>query len=122
MWRAEHKTDGYSYKQMSDAGSQTDILSDSEGCLSRSKQEHTQLVASDLFNNPGLQNDGGIDLTNTVVSCSCSSSVRTRYPPAQGAVRVSRNVVAMCIGGPRLWYQHLQEVTSGDTTYYNLEP
>ena len=29
----------------------------------------------------------------TVVSCSCSNSVRSRYPPAQGAVSASRNVV-----------------------------
>ena len=44
---------------MSDAGSQTDILGDSEGSLSGSKHEHTKLVASDLFTNPGLQNGGG---------------------------------------------------------------
>ena len=30
---------------------------------------------------------------NTVVSCSCSSSVRTRCPPAQGAVGASQDVV-----------------------------
>ena len=35
--------------KMSDAGSQTDILSDSEGCLSGNKQELTELAASDLF-------------------------------------------------------------------------
>ena len=29
----------------------------------------------------------------TVVSCSCSNSVRSRCPPAQGAVSPSRNVV-----------------------------
>ena len=47
--------------KMSDAGSQADILGDTEGCLSRSKQEHTKLAASDLFNNPCLQNGGGMD-------------------------------------------------------------
>ena len=30
---------------------------------------------------------------NTVVSFSCSSSVRSRCPPAQGAIRSSRDVV-----------------------------
>ena len=93
--------------KMSDAGSQTYILGDSEGCLSRSKQEHSKLAASDLFNNPGLQNGGGIDLAespwmleepsqpeaNTVVSCLCSSSVRSKSPHAHGAVSVSRDVV-----------------------------
>ena len=39
--------------RMSDAGSQTDI--------SGSKQEHTELSASDLFNSPILQNGGGVD-------------------------------------------------------------
>ena len=29
--------------KMSDAGSQTNILGDSEGCLSENKQEHTEL-------------------------------------------------------------------------------
>ena len=52
---------------MSDAGSQTNILGDSEGCLSGSKQEHTELAAFDLFNSPILQNWGGIDL----VECGC---------------------------------------------------
>ena len=33
--------------KMSDAGSQTDILGDSEGCLSGSKHELTELAASD---------------------------------------------------------------------------
>ena len=39
--------------KMSDAGSQTDILGDSEGCLSGSKQEHTELAASDLHDRKG---------------------------------------------------------------------
>ena len=69
-----------------DAGSQNDILGHSDGCLSGSKQEHTELAASDLFNSPILQNSGGIYLveslrmlevpsqpeSKTVVSCSCS--------------------------------------------------
>ena len=38
--------------KMSDAGSHTDILGDSEGCLSGGKLEHTDLAASDLFNSP----------------------------------------------------------------------
>ena len=46
--------------KMSDAASQTDIIGDGEGCLSKSKQEHTKLAVSDIFNNPGLQNGGGI--------------------------------------------------------------
>ena len=93
--------------KMSDAGSQTDILGDSEGCLSGSKQEHAELAASDLFNSPILQNCGGIDLlesmrmlqepsqpeAKTVVSCSCSNSVRSRYPPARYAFNASRDVV-----------------------------
>ena len=44
--------------KMSDAGSQTGILGDSKGCLSGSKQEHTYLTASDIFNIPILQNCG----------------------------------------------------------------
>ena len=78
--------------KMSDAGSQTDILGDSEGCLSGSKLEHTDIAASDLFNSPIVQNVGLIDLVEsprkvevpsqseakTVVSCSCSHSVRSR--------------------------------------------
>ena len=51
---------------MSDAGSQTDIVGDSEGCRSGSKQEHTQLAASDLFNNPGLQNGGAMGLVESL--------------------------------------------------------
>ena len=47
--------------KMSDAGCQTDILGDNEGYLSGSKQQHTKLTASDLFNNPGLLNVEGID-------------------------------------------------------------
>ena len=71
--------------KMSDAASQTDIIGDGEGCLSKSKQEHTELAVSDIFNNPGLQNGGWIDLVeslrmleessqpeeNIVVICSC---------------------------------------------------
>ena len=93
--------------KMADAGTQTDILVDSEGCLSGNKQEHSELAVSDLFNSPVLQNGGGIDLVetlrmleepsqleaNTVVCCSCSNSVRTRCPPAHGAVSASRDVV-----------------------------
>ena len=93
--------------KMSDAGSQTHILGDSEGCLSGSKLEHTDIAASDLFNRPIVQNVGLIDLVEsrrrvevpsqpeakTVVSCSCSNSVRSRCTPAQGAVSPSRNVV-----------------------------
>ena len=41
-----------------DAGSQPDILGDSEGCLSGRKLEHTDLAASDLFNSPIVQNVG----------------------------------------------------------------
>ena len=52
--------------KMSDARSQTDILGNSEGCLLGSKQEHIKLAASDLFNNPGLQNGGGIDLVESL--------------------------------------------------------
>ena len=90
--------------KMSDAGSQTDILGDGEGRLSGTKLEHT---ASDLFNNPMVQNVGLIDLVKsprrveipsqpeakTVVSCSCSNSVRSRCTPAQGAFSPSRTVV-----------------------------
>ena len=90
--------------KMSDAGSQTDILGDGEGRLSGTKLEHT---ASDLFNSPMVQNVGLMDLvesprrveipsqseTKTVVSCSCSNSVRSRCTPAQGAVSPSRTVV-----------------------------
>ena len=93
--------------KMSHAGSQTDILSNSEGCRSGSKLAHTDIAASDLFNSPIVQNVGLIDLvesprrvevpsqpeTNTVVVCPCSNSVRTRCTPAQGAVSPSRNVV-----------------------------
>ena len=93
--------------KMSDAGSQTDILGDSEGRLSESKREHTYIAASDLFNSPMVQNVGLIDLVEsprkveipsqpeakTVVSCSCSNSVRSRCTPSQGAVSPSRNVV-----------------------------
>ena len=50
---------------MSDAGSQTDILGDSEGCLSGSKQQHTDLAASDLFNSSIVQNVGRIDLVES---------------------------------------------------------
>ena len=88
----------------------SDILGDSERCLSENKHEHTELAASDLFNSPILQNCGGIDLVESlwmlevpsqpasqrqknVVSCSCNSSVRSRCPPAQGAVSASRDVV-----------------------------
>ena len=91
--------------KMSDAGSQTDIVGDSEGCLSGSKLEHTDLAASDLFNSQIVHNVGWIDLVEsprrvevpsqpepkTVVSCSCSNSVRSRCIPAQGAVSPSRN-------------------------------
>ena len=52
--------------KMSDAGSHTDILGDSEGCLSGSKQMHTDLAASDLFDSPILQNGGGIDLVESL--------------------------------------------------------
>ena len=93
--------------KMSDAGSQTDILGDSEGRLSGSKLEHTDIAASDLFNSPMVHNVGLIDLlesprrveipgqpeAKTVVSCSYSNSVRSRCTPAQGAVSPSRNVV-----------------------------
>ena len=91
--------------KMSDSGSQTDILGDSEGCLSGSQLEH--IAASDLFNSPIVQNVGLIDLVEsprrvevpsqpeakTVVSCSCSNAVISRCTPAQGAVSPSRNVV-----------------------------
>ena len=88
--------------KMSDAGSQTYILGDSEGCLSGSKQEHIELAASDLFNSPILQNGGGIDLVESLrilrepsqpISCSCRNSVRSRCLHAQGTVNASRNVV-----------------------------
>ena len=115
---------------MSDAGSQTDILGDSEGCLSGSKLEHTYIAASDLFNSPIVQNVGLIDFVEsqrrvevpsrpeakTLVSCSCSNSVRSRCTPAQGVVSPFRNVVGdmrtagrgalaagqMGIGGPKI--------------------
>ena len=51
--------------KMSDAGSQTDILCDSEGCLSGSKLEHTDIAASDLFNSPIVHNVGLIDLVES---------------------------------------------------------
>ena len=38
--------------KMSDAGSKIDIIGDNEGCMPGSKQDHTKLAASDLFNNP----------------------------------------------------------------------
>ena len=41
---------------MSDAGSQTDILGDTEGYLSGIKQENIELAASDLFNIPIFEN------------------------------------------------------------------
>ena len=137
--------------KMSDAGSQTDILGDSEGCLSGSKLEHTDIAASDLFNRPIVQNVGLIDLVESprkvevpsqparykklaVVSCSYSNSVRSRCTPAQGAVSLSQNVVddmrrkeikgaagQIGIGGPRLGYQNLEEVISGHPTWFNLE-
>ena len=47
--------------KMSDAGSQTDILGNSEGYLSGSKQEHTKQAYSDLFNSLRLQNCRWID-------------------------------------------------------------
>ena len=133
--------------KMSDAGSHTDILGDSDEYMWGSKQ-HTELAASNLFNSPILQNSGGIDLVEslrmlekpsqpdakTVVSCSCSNLVRSRCPPVHGAVSASRYVVGnvrqrkealavgqMCIGGPRLRYQNLEEVTSGHPTWSNLE-
>ena len=56
MWRIEHKTDGSGFKQNVGCGSQTDILGDSEGCLSGSKLEHTDIAASDLLNSPIVQN------------------------------------------------------------------
>ena len=73
--------------------------------MSAGKQ--TELAASDSFYSPILQNGGGIDLVEsprmldvpsqpeakTVVSCSCSNSIRARCPPAQGAVSPSRNVI-----------------------------
>ena len=40
--------------KMADAVSPTDIFGDSEGCLSRSKQEHSELAASALFDSPIL--------------------------------------------------------------------
>ena len=93
--------------KMSDAWSQTYILGDSEGRLSGSKLEHTDIAASNLFNCPMVQNVGLIELiksprsveipsqpeAKTVASCSCSNSVRSRFTPAQGAVSPSRNVV-----------------------------
>ena len=93
--------------KISDAVSQTDILDDTEGCLSGSKLEHTNIAASDLFNSPIVHNERLIDLVEsphreevpcqpeakTVVSCSCSKSVRSRCTPAQCAVSPSRNVV-----------------------------
>ena len=93
--------------KMSDAGSQSDIFGNSEGRLSGSKREHTDISAYDLFNSPMVQNVGLIDLiesprwveipsqpeAKTVVSCSCSNSVRSRCTPVQGAISPSRNVV-----------------------------
>ena len=51
--------------KMSDAGSQTDILGDSEGCLLGSKLELTDTAASDLFNRPIVHNVGLIDLVES---------------------------------------------------------
>ena len=93
-------------RQKSRTGSQTDIPGDSEGCLSGSKQENTELAASDLFISLILQNNGCIDLiesmrmleepsqpeTKTVGSCSCSNSVRS-MPTCQDVASASRNVV-----------------------------
>ena len=107
MWRIEHKTNGHGFIKMSDARSQTDIRGDSEGCLLGSKLEHTDIAATDLFNSPIVQNVGLIDLVEspcrvevpsqpeakTVVSWSCSNSVRSKCTPAQVAVSPSRNVV-----------------------------
>ena len=75
-----------STNKMSATGTQKDILGHSGGCLSGSKQEHTKLAASDLFNNPGLQNGGRIDWieepskpeSKTVDRCSRSSSVTSQ--------------------------------------------
>ena len=52
--------------KMSDAESQMDILGDSEGCLSGSKQGHTEIAASGLFNSPILQNGRGFDLVESL--------------------------------------------------------
>ena len=87
--------------KMWDTGSQTYILGNSEGRLSGSKLEHTDIAAYHLFNSPMVQNVGLIDLVEipcqpgakTVVSCSCSNSVRSRCTPAQGAISPSQNVV-----------------------------
>ena len=51
--------------KMSDAGNQTDIPGDSEGCLSGRKLEHTDIAASDLFSSPIVQNVGLIDLVES---------------------------------------------------------
>ena len=129
--------------KMSDAGSQTDIFGDSDGRLSGSKLEHTDIAASDLFNSPIIQNVGLIDLVEyprrlevpsqpeakTVVSCSCSNSVRSRCTPAQGVpfpkcswrYETALAVGQIGIGGPRLGYQNFEEVTSGHPTWFNLE-
>ena len=51
--------------KMSGAESQADILGDSEGCLSGSKEEHTDLADFDLVNSPILQNGGWTDLVES---------------------------------------------------------
>ena len=84
--------------KMSDSWSQTGMFGDSEGCLSESKQEHTELSSSGLFNSQILQNGGVIDLVEsmrmlevpsqseakTVVSCSCSNSIKMPTCPMCG--------------------------------------
>ena len=73
--------------KMSDAGSQTDILGDSEGCQSGSKQEHTELAASDLFNSPILQNGGGIDLVESMRMLEETSQPETKTVVSSNSVR-----------------------------------
>ena len=51
--------------KMSESGSQTDILGDSDGYQSGSKLEHTDIAASDLFNSPIVHNVGLIDLVES---------------------------------------------------------
>ena len=122
--------------KMSDAGSQTDILGDSEGRLSGSKLEHIDIAASDLFNSPMVQNVGLIDLVEsprrveipsqpeakTVVSCSCSNSVRSRC--TRSYLAQFRTIIKMrgCYDNDVMVFKLLEALRGPALEYYNSLP
>ena len=134
--------------KMSDVGSQTNIIGDSEGRRSGNKLEHTYIAASDVFYSPMVQNVGLIDFVvsprrveipsqpeaKTVVCCLCSNSVRSSGTPAQGAVSPSRTVVgdmrrqegstssrADMYRWAKIRVPEFRGVTSGHPTWFNLK-